>query len=353
MEDGGGESSRDLGEGRYLGSITPGPPQRKMLECIQQNIFADPDSSIIPEDERRGICLLRNVINSNERADIDPKIKSLRVTGTSGLSYLVRPGKGGPHNTRFTVWGCDDEDGSSSRIRDMLRVRGRHPDPPICIVEKPELRRLVIGDAVASVVMALLDDMNSSKDVDTLRKHIFSRRRSLDENANPMMANLAREMDEARRYRDRLMRNGVAERVRRYTESFPTLWGVLLRAPIGERLTFRAIRVGEPNITMDGCDTQFATRNLVERRAVYRMLVESGWIRDGHEEELRGVERVYLRTGTGDRDMGEGVREICQILEPELMTERVQLVQRQLWTFFERANPGPCALLPGSDQLIE
>ena len=133
----------------------------------------------------------------------------------------------------------------------MLRVRGRHPDPPICIVEKPELRRLVIGDAVASVVMALLDDMNSSKDVDTLRKHIFSRRRALDENANPMMANLAREMDEARRYRDRLMRNGVAERVRRYRE-LPYTLGRLAKGTDRERLT-------TITITMDGCDTQFAT----------------------------------------------------------------------------------------------
>ena len=51
---------------------------------------------------------------------------------------------------------------------------------------------------------------------------------------------------------------------------------------------FQGDKGGEPNITMDGCDTQFA--NLVERRAVYRMLVESGWIRDGHEEELRESE---------------------------------------------------------------
>ena len=50
-----------------------------------------------------------------------------------------------------------------------------------------EARAKALSDrsTFASVVMALLDDMNSSKDVDTLRKHIFSRRRSLDEMQTP------------------------------------------------------------------------------------------------------------------------------------------------------------------------
>ena len=43
----------------------------------------------------------------------------------------------------------------------------------------------------------------------------------------------------------------------------------------------------------------------MERRAVYRMLVESGWIRDGHEEELRES------------------REFTSGLEPERIWEKV------------------------------
>jgi DNA-binding PadR family transcriptional regulator len=92
---------------------------------------------------------------------------------------------------------------------------------------------------------------------------------------------------------------------------------------------------------------------MVERRVVYRMLEESGWIRDRVEEETRGEQRIYIRTGTGDRDLGEGVREVGQLLEPELMVDdRIRLIQRQLWTYFERQNPGPSALLPGMDREI-
>ena len=151
-----------------------------------------------------------------------------------------------------------------------------------------------------------------------------------------------------------MMRNAVADRVRRYTESFPVLWGAMLRIPLGERVTFRAMRRGEPNVSFDGCDTEFTSRNMVERRAIYCMLENSGWIRDREEERLRGEQRIYIRTGTGDRDLGGGVEQICEILEPELVLgERVELVHRQLWTYFERVNPGPSALLPGSDQHID
>ena len=76
----------------------------------------------------------------------------------------------------------------------------------------------------------------------------------------------------------RLRENRVADRVRRYTEAFPLLWGALLRLPLGERMAFGAIRGAEPNITFDGCQTQFRTRNMAERRAIYRMLEDSGWV---------------------------------------------------------------------------
>ena len=331
----------------------PSHPLRKRLECVQQGIFADPESTIIPSEEMRGICLLKSVVDSSDRAEADIDLKTIRVEGTSGLRYLVVPGHGGAHGTRFTVF-SGGNGMESSRIRDLERVRGRSHEPPICIVEKPELRRLVIGDAVASVVMALLDDMASSKGIDTLRNHISSNARSREQEENPALARVAREMNEARWYRDRLMRNAVADRVRRYTESFPVLWGAMLRIPLGERVTFRAMRRGQPNVSFDGCDTEFTSRNMTERRAIYCMLENSGWIRDREEERLRGEQRIYIRTGTGDRELGGGVEQICEILEPELVLgERVELVHRQLWTYFERVNPGPSALLPGSDQHID
>ena len=68
-------------------------------------------------------------------------------------------------------------------------------------------------------------------------------------------------------------------------------------------------------------------------------------------EEVRSEQRsTQDRTG---RDLGEAVREISQILEPEIMVdERIMLIQRQLWTYFERENPGPSALLPRMDREI-
>ena len=203
---------------------------------------------------------------------------------------------------------------------------------------------------MASVVMALLDDLSSRRNIDTLRNHIQNTVRQEEERANPEIA----QMNEARWFRRRLRQNRVADRVRRYTEVLPMLWGALLRLPLGERMTFGAIRGDHPNVSFDGSQTHFRTRNMVERRAIYRMLEDSGWVRDRVEERVREEQRIYIRTGTGERDLGESVREISQILEPELMVDdRIRLIQRQLWTYFERENPGPSALLPGMDGEIE
>ncbi len=318
----------------------PDHPQRRRLTCIQQSIFADSDSPMIGPEEKRGIDLLRSVVESSDMAELDAELKSIKVTGTSGLSYMVTPGSGG-HGSRFSVWPM-----SENMRANHQAVRGRGHSPPICIVEKPELKRLVAGDAVASVVMALLDDLSSRRNIDTLRNHISNTVRQEEERANPEIA----QMNEARWFRRRLRQNRVADRVRRYTEVLPMLWGALLRLPLGERMTFGAIRGDHPNVSFDGSQTHFRTRNMVERRAIYRMLEDSGWVRDRVEERVREEQRIYIRTGTGERDLGESVREISQILEPELMVDdRIRLIQRQLWTYFERENPGPSALLPGMD----
>jgi hypothetical protein len=42
----------------------------------------------------------------------------------------------------------------------------------LCIVEEPTLRKLVIGDAIGSIIMALLNDNKSRKDINTLDKYI-------------------------------------------------------------------------------------------------------------------------------------------------------------------------------------
>jgi len=57
----------------------------------------------------------------------------------------------------------------------------------LCIVEDPSLRKLVIGDAIGSIVMALLNDKTSRKNINTLDNYLsrFERyKRRGDKNDN-------------------------------------------------------------------------------------------------------------------------------------------------------------------------
>ena len=56
-------------------------------------------------------------------------------------------------------------------------------------------------------------------------------------------------------------------------------------------MTFTAMRRDErPNVTFDGAQTAFRTTSAVDRAVVYSMLRGAGWVRDRHEEDLRGQE---------------------------------------------------------------
>ena len=167
----------------------------------------------------------------------------------------------------------------------------------LCIVELPELRRLVIGDAVATIVMSLLDDMNSKNHIHTLRMHVNEH---LHRERNERLG----EINEARMLRERLMRNRIGIVARRNTELLPRLWSALLRRPLGERLTFTAMNRGRPNIWLDGCETRFETTSQAERQVLYSMLHASGWVRDQDEERLRGNTRISHQ----DRHGAEGPR---------------------------------------------
>ena len=90
-----------------------------------------------------------------------------------------------------------------------------------------------------------------------------------------------------------------------------------------------------------------------DRQVLYRMLQASGWIRDKVEEGVRGSLRIYIRTGTGEADLGNDVEEIAGMLEHRLVVNgRIRVIAAPLWSMFERVNPGTAALLPGSDQHI-
>ena len=323
----------------------PDSKHQKRLRCIQQSLFSDTEIEMISRPDRNGIQLLRGVITDNENVRLETSPGGFRVRGSSGAMYRVSPGVGG-HNTRFVVRGIGHSPPEENDVHGMPPWM-RRDRPPICVVETPQLRRLVIGDALSSVILALLDDLKSQQHIDTLQSYIreVSPRQAVD----PQVA----EFRQAENLRFRLRNNLAEYRTRRYTELFPRLWGVLLRLPLGERVIFTAIRRGHPNLTFDGCDTEFATLNMLERRVVYRMLEASGWQRDQHEEQVRGYQRIYIRTGTGPQNLANLVEGFAEIIEPVLtVNERVRLVANPAWSFFERNNPGIGPLLPGTDERL-
>ena len=324
----------------------PNSKHQRRLRCVQQSLFADTEIEMISKPDRNGIQMLRGVVTDNDNVELDSSSGGgFRVRGSSGAMYRVVPGVGG-HNTRFVVRGIGHApaDGEGGELPPWMR-RER---PPICVVETPQLRRLVIGDALSSVILALLDDLKSQRHIDTLRGYIreVRPRQAVD----PQVA----EFRQAENLRFRL-RNNLAEfRTRRYTVLFPRLWGVLLRLPLGERVIFTAIRRGRPNLTFDGCDCEFATHDMLERRVIYRMLEAAGWQRDQHEEQVRGYQRIYIRTGTGPQNLGDLVEGFAELIEPVLtVNERVRLVANPAWSFYERNNPGIGALLPGTNERLD
>ena len=324
----------------------PNGKHQKRLRCVQQSLFSDTDIEMISKPDRNGIQMLRGVIADNDNVNLEISSGGFRVRGSSGSMYRVVPGVGG-HNTRFVVRGIGHDspaEGEGGGMPPWMR-RDR---PPICVVESSQLRRLVIGDALSSVILALLDDLNSQQHIETLRSYIreVRPRQAVD----PRVA----EFRQAENLRFRL-RNNLAEfRTRRYTVLFPRLWGVLLRLPLGERVIFTAIRRGRPNLTFDGCDCEFATHDMLERRVIYRMLEAAGWQRDRHEENVRGYQRIYIRTGTGPQNLGDLVEGFAELIEPVLtVNERVRLVANPVWSFYERNNPGIGALLPGANERLD
>ncbi len=337
------------------------PPEhrdRVRLNCIQQNIFVDEDSPLVPEEEVRGIVFLRGIVDSSPRVSVEINRGSRRnkgvflVTGSSGLSYKVLPGKG-EGGTRFVVQSVD-------------RLSHRDPGAPpwgwssrprICIVETPRMRRLSLGDAIGSVILTLLSDQESQRSVNTIAAHIALMSRDPPEPENSA-ANLLRN---ARMLRDRVNRNRALVEIGRCRDGFPRLWGAILRMPLGERVTFSAMgRDDTPNVIFDGTRTRFRTTSGNDRRVLYAMLRRAGWIRDREEEDLRERSRIYIRVGTGERDLVPATREICDLLREGLEMRFAegeqqlrQLMPEQMETNFEQDNPGICALLPGTDGLIE
>ena len=93
---------------------------------------------------------------------------------------------------------------------------------------------------------------------------------------------------------------------------------------------------------------------MLERRVVYSMLEDAGWQRDRYEEQARGYQRIYIRTGTGPQNLANLVEGFAEMIEPVLtVNDRVRLVANPVWSFFERNNPGIGALLPGTNERLD
>ncbi len=339
------------------------PPKhedRKRLVCIQQQIFADTNFPLLPEDEIRGISFLRGIIGNNRRTKMVPPTKDgkkgrIEVRGASGLRYSVSPGRG-EMGTRFVVRSLED-DTRETNGRRMPWHFGRRDR--ICIVETPAMKSLSLGDAFGGVVLTLLDDENSRKLIPPLDAHMNMRseRMEVSEEGNYH----GRLADDVRRIYGMLNRNEMATAENRCRRSFPMLWGALLRMSLGERITFTAMqRDGTPNITFDDAETQFRTTSAADRRIVYEMLQSSGWQRDTEEERLRGgVGRIYIKLGTGAMDLTEATVRIAGILTEGMVHDFGQNAyddlfgQEPIEDLFEQTNPGPAPLLPRTDCLID
>lgn len=158
---------------------TPGNVNRMKLESLQYYLFCDSDLKILPDTDINGINFLRGIIESSEeRVSIDEK-KRLSIIGESGVKYTVIPGKG-PHSSRFKVM---VETLSSMDVNQELIHRWMYGErneqyqnitgKELCIIEEPHLRKLVIGDAIGSIVMALLNDKKSRENIDTLDRYLL------------------------------------------------------------------------------------------------------------------------------------------------------------------------------------
>ena len=154
-----------------------GDIKRTNLECLQYYLFCDSERKIISDADVNGINFVKGIIESSDnRVNLDSK-KGFIVEGESGMKYTVKPGRG-PHESRFTVRvdTFDESDIAEEHINRWMRrgheQRQHITGKELCIVEQEHLRKLVLGDAIGSILMALLSDEKSRKSIDTLDKHL-------------------------------------------------------------------------------------------------------------------------------------------------------------------------------------
>ena len=129
----------------------------ELLYALQYNWTSqNTESQEIAAPLRRSIQFLREVIDGNaDRIFIHDE--HLLVIGRLGHFYEVRVGRGA-HGAPFVIDSIDS-----------LESRQTHP---ICIHDGTFHSTVPLGDTIVSVLLALLDDINTSAEIDSLLHHI-------------------------------------------------------------------------------------------------------------------------------------------------------------------------------------
>ena len=127
----------------------------QFLRCLQYGLLTSEDTAL-SEADAKGIEFLRSILN-NDRVNLDRKKSIFLVEGVSGVTWSISPGNG-PHGSRFRVRANSVNNGN---------MPGRLTEG-VCIVETPELRGLVLGDAIGTIILSLLDDVTASREIETL-----------------------------------------------------------------------------------------------------------------------------------------------------------------------------------------
>ena len=323
----------------------------QFLRCLQYGLLTSEDTALSQADAK-GIEFLRSILN-NDRVNLDRKKSIFLVEGVSGVTWSISPGHG-PHGSRF-------------RVRAKSVITGNMPGrlrEGVCIVETPELRNLVLGDAIGTIILSLLDDITASREIETLEPAVrfaLNGQRQGQDFLERLGRRAGREYElrnrnaEAEEIREMERRRADAEELAiRATVQFPRLWGVLLRLPLGTTLTFtRQDEVGGL-VQIQGYATTINMRNEIEEELVNEMLISSGWIRmadlPNDPNHPHGVYRMYTRQEHPRQNLANVAHRFGEILEPMItIGQRMRIAPGPVWANFERRDPGVGPLPPNTD----
>ena len=327
----------------------------QFLRRLQYGLLTSDDTAL-NEADVKGVEFLRSILN-NDRVNLNKNKSLFLVEGVSGITWSIAPGDG-PHGSRFRVRANSLTDGN---------LPGRLTER-VCIVETPELRRLVLGDAIGTIILSLLDDVTASSEIETLEPAVRFALRSQREGQNFLerlsqhigreyeLRNRNAEPEDIRNIRER--RAAAEELAIRATVHFPRLWSVLLRLPLSTTLTFTRMDDGNSLVQFQDYQTRITLRNKIEENLVHEMLIASGWIGMGDLpnglEHPHGAYRMYTRMEYPRQNLANATHRFGELLEPMItIGQRMRIVPGPVWANFERRDPGVGPLPPNTNEPLD